>query len=119
MVASYCVVHILLAKLLCLASYEQWSTQLLKVLHKGCNTEVFRVLLIYPHSPLGAVCPWNQAYILVKSLTAVLQPIVCMYVCMHACMHMCMYVHSASCQMLDGTTNYHMSKTGAYPFHLH
>ena len=39
--------------LLCLASYEQCSTQLLKVIHKCCNTDVLGVLLIYPHSPSG------------------------------------------------------------------
>ena len=39
--------------LLCLASYEQCNTQLLKTLHKRCNTDILRVLLIYLHSPLG------------------------------------------------------------------
>ena len=43
----------LLTMLLCLASYEQCSTRLLKMLHK-CNTDVLGVLLIYLHSPSGA-----------------------------------------------------------------
>ena len=67
---------ILLATLLCLTSYEQCSTQLLKVLHKCCNTDVLRVLLIYPHSPSGAVHNQDRAYISVKPLTAMLQYIV-------------------------------------------
>ena len=33
------------------------------------------VLLMYPHSPLGAVRPWGHAYISVKPLADVLQPI--------------------------------------------
>ena len=53
----------LLATLLCLASYEQCSTRLLKMLHKHCNTDMLGVLLIYPHSPLGAACLWDCAYI--------------------------------------------------------
>ena len=31
------------------AVHDYW-----KVLHKGCNTDVLRILLIYPHSPSGA-----------------------------------------------------------------
>ena len=49
--------NILLATLLCLGSYEQCCTQLLKVLYKCCNTDMLRVLLIYLHSPLCAACP--------------------------------------------------------------
>ena len=45
------------------------------MLHKCCNTDMLGVLLIYPHSPLGAACPRNRAYISVKPLAAVLQPI--------------------------------------------
>ena len=45
---------ILLTMLLCLGSYKEHCTQLLKVLHKCCNMDVLIVLLIYPHSPLGA-----------------------------------------------------------------
>ena len=52
----------LLATLLCFASYEQCSTDLLKVLHKCCNTDVLGVLLIYPHSPLGVARPRDRAY---------------------------------------------------------
>ena len=52
MVASY---HIVM--LLCLDSYEQCCTQLLKVLHQVCNTDVCGVSLIYPHSPSGTVLP--------------------------------------------------------------
>ena len=65
----------LLAMLLCLASYEHCSTQLLKVLHKCCSMAMLRVLLIYPHSPLGAAHPRDCVYISVKPLSAVLQPI--------------------------------------------
>ena len=61
--------------LLCLASYEKCSTRLLKMLHKRCNTDMLRVLLIYPHSPSGAACPRDRVYISVKPLAAVLQPI--------------------------------------------
>ena len=69
--------------LICLASY---STRLLKVLHKGCNMDILRILLIYLHSPLGTVCPRDHVYISVKPLAAVLQPIntytrVCVCVC--------------------------------------
>ena len=75
MVASYRVIPYLRTTLLCLATYKQCSTRLLKMLHKRCNTDMLRVLLIYPHSPSGAVCPRDCAYISVKPLTAVLQPI--------------------------------------------
>ena len=61
--------------LLCLASYEQCSTLLLQMLHKCCNTDVLGVLLIYPHSPSGAARPRDRAYISVKPLAAMLQPI--------------------------------------------
>ena len=64
----------LLAMSLCLASYEQCSTRLLKVLHKCCNTDVLGFYW-YSHSPSGAVCPRDHAYISVKPLVAVLQPI--------------------------------------------
>ena len=76
MVASY---YRLLATLLCLASYKQCSTQLLKVLHKYCNMDVLGVLLIYPHSPSGAAYPRDCAYISVKPLAAVLQYIILDY----------------------------------------
>ena len=33
------------------------------------------VLLVYPHSPSGAACPWDRVYISVKPLAAMLQPI--------------------------------------------
>ena len=69
--------------LICLASY---STRLLKVLHKGCNMDILRILLIYLHSPLGTVCPRDHVYISVKPLTAVLQPIntyTCVCVCVY------------------------------------
>ena len=57
-------------------------------IHK-CNTDVLRVLLIYPHSPSGAARHQDRACISVKPLAAVLQPInVCMYACMYACVHM-------------------------------
>ena len=45
------------------------------MLHKRCNTDVLGVLLIYPHTPSGAACPRDRAYILVKPLAAVLQSI--------------------------------------------
>ena len=60
----------LLTMLLCLASYVQCSTWLLKVLHKCFNTDMLGVLLIYPHSPLGTQ---DRAYISIKPLTAMLQ----------------------------------------------
>ena len=63
--------RILLATLLYLTSFEQCSTKLLKVLHKGCNTKVLGVLLIYPHSPLCV----HHVFTSVKPLAAVLQPI--------------------------------------------
>ena len=40
------------------AVHDYW-----KVLHKGCNTDVLGVLLIYPHSPSGAARPRDHAYI--------------------------------------------------------
>ena len=79
--------------LLCLASYEQCSARLLKVLHKGCNTDVLGILLIYPHSPSGAARPYDRAYISVKPLAAVLQPInicVCVCVCVYVCVCVCL-----------------------------
>ena len=66
--------------------------------------DVIGVLLIYPHSPSGAVRSQDHAYISVKPLTAMLQHInvgmcvytvhmyVGMYVCMHVCMYVCMYI---------------------------
>ena len=84
-VASYYqVVSTLLTMLLCLASYEQCNTQLLKVLHKCCNKDVFGVLLIYPYSQSGV--HWDGAYILVKPLAVVLQYI--MYVCTYVTTYM-------------------------------
>ena len=69
------------------------------MLHKRCNTDMLGVLLIYPHSPSGVVRPRDHAYVSVKPLAAVLQPInvrvyVCMYVYMYVCvcMYACMYV---------------------------
>ena len=55
----------LLATLPCLASYEQCSTRLLKILHKHCNMDMLGVLLIFPHSPralhaLGIVCLYQS-----------------------------------------------------------
>ena len=63
------------------------------------------VLPIYPHSPSGAACSQDHAYISVKPLAAMLQHInvgmcvytyvrmyVGMYVCMHVCMHVYMHV---------------------------
>ena len=78
MVASVLLPHCtLLATLLCLASYEQCSTRLLKVLHKCCNMDVLGVLLIYPHSPSGAHRPRDSAPdISVKPRAAVLQYII-------------------------------------------
>ena len=107
----------LLATLLCLASYEQCSTLLLKMLHKHCNTDVLGVLLIYPHSLSGTARPRDHAYISVKPLPAVLQPInvcmyisryvctyvyVCMYVCvrMYVCVYVCMYVCIYECTVV-------------------
>ena len=75
MVVSYCV-----------ASYLQCCCALLvmsnavhnywKVLHKDCNTDMLGVLLIYLHSPSGTACPRDCAYISVKHLATMLQPII-------------------------------------------
>ena len=46
-----------------------------KVLHKGFNMDVLGVLPIHLHSPLGTVHPWDRAYISVKPLVTMLQPI--------------------------------------------
>ena len=67
--------------------------QLLKVLHKWCNMNVLRGLLIYPYSPLGATHLWEFIYISAKPLAAVLQYTnVCMYVCMHICVAVCVCI---------------------------
>ena len=45
----------------CLDHYKHYrAPMLLKMLHKCCNMAVLWVLLIYPHSPLGAACPWES-----------------------------------------------------------
>ena len=78
-----------LATLLCLASYEQCNTWLLKVLHKCCNTNVLGVLLIYLHSPLGAAYPQDCVYVSVKPLAAVVQSInVCILIILCICILM-------------------------------
>ena len=83
----------------------------MKVLHKFCNTDMLRVLLIYSHSPLGTAHPQDRPYVSVKPLAAALQYImytymyvcavctyehncvcICMYVRMYACMYVCIYV---------------------------
>ena len=61
--------------LLSLDSYKQCSIRLLKVLHKGCNMDMLRVLLIYPHSLSRDARPQDHTYISVKPLTAMLQRI--------------------------------------------
>ena len=79
------------------AVHDYW-----KMLHKCCNTDMVGVLLIYPHSLLGAACPRDCTYISVKPLTAVLQPInACMYICMsgddlrmHEQTYVHMYIHT-------------------------
>ena len=82
MVASYHVVLMYLLAMLCLDNYKQCCMQLLKVLHKWCNMDVLRVLLIYPYSPLGATHLWEFIHLSVKPLAAVLHYTnVCMYVC--------------------------------------
>ena len=103
-----------LATLLCLASYEQCFTRLLEMLHKHCIMGMLRVLLIYLHSPSGTVRPRDCAYMSVKPLAAMLQPInmylcsytrmyvctyvcmyvLCMHICTHACSYICAYVHA-------------------------
>ena len=102
MVVTYRVVATLLATLLCLDSYEQRSTQLLKMLHKCCNTDVLGVLLIYLHSPSG-LC----IYISVKPLAAVLQPInihTHTHTHTHTCKHTCTHTHRNSQTYLSGAT---------------
>ena len=73
------------------------------MLHKRCNTDMLGILLIYLHSP-GAVHPRDHAYISVKPLAAVLQPInVPTYVCIHlccVCMHAYLYVHTYVCMFI-------------------
>ena len=68
----------LLAMLFATGSFEQCCIRLIKVLHKFCNTDMLRVLLIYryPHSPLGAARPRDCVYISVKRLATVLQYII-------------------------------------------
>ena len=63
-----CSIRTLLAKLLCLSSYKQCCTRLLKVSHKCCNMNMLRILLIYPHSPSGALCPQDWAYIYISQI---------------------------------------------------
>ena len=59
--------------LLCLDSYEQRCSQLLKVLHKCCDMDVIGIILIYPHSPWALHTLRSCAYISPKPLAAVLQ----------------------------------------------
>ena len=75
MVGSYHVVPYLQHCYASLASYKHCSTQLLKMLHKCCNMDILGVLLIYLHSPSGTARPRDRAFISVKPLAAVLQPI--------------------------------------------
>ena len=73
--------------------------------HKGCNTDMLGVLLIYPQSPTGTACPQDCAYISVKPLAAVLPSnnvfmyvyMYCMYVCMYVYMYVCTYVRVYVC----------------------
>ena len=111
MVSSYYrVVHTLLATLLCLASYEQRSTRLLKVLHKCYNTDILRVLLIYPNSPSDTVRPWDCAYIYIyiyqSNPSLPCYNILCMYVCMYACMHVCTYARMHVCIYVHAHVTY-------------
>ena len=74
MVASYHVIpylqHCYALLITSNAVHEYW-----KMLYKRCNTDVLSILLIYRHSPSGTVHPQDHAYISVKPLAAVLQPI--------------------------------------------
>ena len=63
----------LLATLLCLGSYEQCCTQLLKVLYKCCNTDVVRVYWYICTLPWALHALESHAYILVKPLATMLQ----------------------------------------------
>ena len=85
-IVSYCVCSTLLATLLYLASYKQWSIRLLKVLHKDCNVDVLRVLLIpYIRTLPRALCALR---------------IVCIHqsnpslLCCNLLMYIIMYVHT-------------------------
>ena len=60
----------LLALLLCLGGYEQGCIQLLKVLHKCCNMDMLRVLLIYPLSPSGTSCIYVTGLAKIDHLSA-------------------------------------------------
>ena len=79
MVASYRVVPYLRCRYVLLVTSNAVHDYILKMLHKYCNTDIFEVLLIYPHSPSGAARPRDRAYISVKPLAAVLQPMIFEY----------------------------------------
>ena len=82
---SSILLYALLGMLLCLDSYEQYHTQLLKVLHKCYNMDVLGILLIIIstlspgiHTPLGVVHIYQSK----PSLPCYN---VFIYVCMYAC----------------------------------
>ena len=68
MVASYCV-ELYLQHCYALLVTSNPVHNYCKVLHKGCNTDVLGVLLIYLYSPSSAVHPWDHACISVKPLS--------------------------------------------------
>ena len=70
-VLSILLCSTLLAMLSCLGGYKQCCTQL-KMLHKCSNTDVLRVSLIYPHSPLGAAYPRESCVYISQTLAAML-----------------------------------------------
>ena len=82
------------------------------MLHKHCNTDMLGVLLIYPHSPSGTARTWDRAYISVKPLAAVLQPINTLHalavsctVYSHAKYHHSMFVYLISNIVGDSCDN--------------
>ena len=104
MLASYCVVPYLqccYASLFMSSAVHDYSL----MLHKRCNTDMLGVLLIYQHSPSGAVRPRDCAYISVKPLTAVLQPInVHMYI-LCTFIHIYVYTHILNFMVLCTTVH--------------
>ena len=71
-----------------------WTAHItqLEVLHTCCNTDMFRVLLIYLNSSLGPEYPWKLCIQISQTFAAMLQYIIiCMYVCMYA--YVCIYLY--------------------------
>ena len=61
------------------------ATMLLKMLHNFCNTSVLRVLLIYAHSPSGAVRPWESCIYFSQIPYGRVTVIILMYIHIYLC----------------------------------